>query len=59
MEEKESTIDVIKRYVEVNDGAENEKLRYLGEVWTERQRKEINVSDLKITIIPESDLYHS
>ena len=38
MEEKEMTTDVIKGYVEVNDDVENETMRYLGEVWTERQR---------------------
>ena len=40
LEEKEKTMDVIKRYVEVNDDVENETMKYLGEVWTERQRNE-------------------
>ena len=30
-------MDVIKGYVEVNDVVENETMRYLGEVWIERQ----------------------
>ena len=38
LEEKERTMGVIKRYVEVNDDVENETMKYLGEVWTERQR---------------------
>ena len=38
LEEKERTMVVIKGYVEVNDDVENETMRYLGEVWTERQR---------------------
>ena len=42
LEEKERTMDVIKGYVEVNDDVENETLKYLGEVWTERQRNERN-----------------
>ena len=33
LEEKERTMDVIKVYVEVND-----TMKYLGEVWTERNR---------------------
>ena len=36
LEEKERTIDVIKGYVE------NKTMKYLGEVWTERQRNERN-----------------
>ena len=68
LEEKERTMDVIKGYVEVNDDMENETLKYLGEVWTERQRNErnrvncdtislkrINVSCHKRTIISESE----
>ena len=59
---KERTMDVIKGYVEVNDDVENETMKYLGEVWTERQRNErnrvnvkrINVSCHKRTIISES-----
>ena len=43
LEEKERTMDVIKEYVEVNDDAENETLKYLGEVLTERQRNRVNV----------------
>ena len=42
LEEKERTMDVIKGYVEVNDDVENETMKCLGEVWTERQRKERN-----------------
>ena len=34
--------DVIKGYVEVNDDVENETMKYLGEVWTERQINERN-----------------
>ena len=37
LDEKERTMDVIKGYVEVN-----ETMRYLGEVWTKRQRNERN-----------------
>ena len=35
-------MDVIKGYVELKDVVENETMRYLGEVWTERQRNERN-----------------
>ena len=38
VEEKEKTMDEIKGYVEVNDDVESETMRYLDEVWTERQR---------------------
>ena len=31
-------LGVIKGYVEVNDDVENETMKYLGEVWTERQK---------------------
>ena len=48
LEEKERTMDVIKGYVEVNDDVENETMKYLGEVWTERQRNEIN----RVNVIP-------
>ena len=41
LEEKER-MDVIKEYVVVNNDVENETLKYLGEVWTERQRNERN-----------------
>ena len=41
-------MDVIKGYVEVNDNVENEKMRYLGVVWTERQRNEMN----RVNVIP-------
>ena len=69
LEEKERTMGVIKGYVEVNDDVENETMKYLGEVWTERQRNErnrvhvislkrINVSCHKRTIISESESYH-
>ena len=47
-EEKERTMDVIKGYVEVNDDVENETMKYLGEVWTERQRNEMN----RVNVIP-------
>ena len=43
MDEKERTMDVIKGYADVNDVVENETMRYLGEVWTERQRNRVNV----------------
>ena len=36
LDEKERTMDVTKRYVEVNDDVENETMKYLGEIWTER-----------------------
>ena len=48
LEEKERTMDVIKGYVEVNDDVENETIKYLGEVWTERQRNERN----HVNVIP-------
>ena len=48
LDEKEITMDVIKGYVEVNDDVENETMRYLGEVWTERQRNENN----RVNMIP-------
>ena len=48
LEEKERTLDVIKGYVEVNNDVENETLKYLGEVWTERQRNERN----RVNVIP-------
>ena len=38
LDEKERTMEVIIGYVEVNDNVENETMKYLGEVWTERQR---------------------
>ena len=41
-QQKERTMGVIKGYVEVNDDVENETMKYLGEVWTERQRNERN-----------------
>ena len=47
LEEKER-MDVIKGYVEVNNDVENETLKYLGEVWTERQRNERNC----VNVIP-------
>ena len=43
LEEKERTLDVIKGYVEVNNDVENETLKNLREVWTERQRNRVNV----------------
>ena len=48
LEEKERTMDVIKGYVEVNDDMKNESMKYLGEVWTERQRNERN----RVNVIP-------
>ena len=48
LEEKERTMDVIKGYVEVNNDVEYEILKYLGEVWTERQRNERN----HVNVIP-------
>ena len=48
LEEKERTMDVIKGYVEVNDDVENETMKYLGEVWTERQWNERN----RVNVIP-------
>ena len=45
LDEKKITMDVIKGYVEVNDDVEN---RYLGAVWTERQRNERNC----VNVIP-------
>ena len=38
LEGKKRKIYVIKIYVEVNDVVENETMRYLGHVWTKRQR---------------------
>ena len=46
--EKERTMDVIKGYVEVNDDVENETIKYLGEVWTERLSNERN----RVNVIP-------
>ena len=43
LEEKERTMDVIKGYIEVNDNVENETMKYLEKVWTERQRNRVNV----------------
>ena len=48
LDEKESIMDVIKGYVEVNDDMQNEEMRYMEEVWTERQRKERN----RVNVIP-------
>ena len=48
LEEKEITMDVIKGYVEANNDVENETLKYLGQVWTERQRNEGN----RVNVIP-------
>ena len=48
LDEKERTTDVIKGYVEVNDDVENETMKYLGEVWIERQRNEKNY----VNVIP-------
>ena len=46
--EKERTMDVINGYMEVNDDVENETMKYLGEVWTERQQNERN----RVNVIP-------
>ena len=43
LDEKEITMDVIKGYAEVN-----ETMKYLGEVWTERQMIERNC----VNVIP-------
>ena len=40
LDEKEITMDVIKRLVEVNHDVENETMRYIDKVWTERHLKE-------------------
>ena len=48
LDEKERTMDVIKGYVEVNNNVENKTMKYLGEVWTERQRNERN----RVNVIP-------
>ena len=45
---KERTMDVITGYVEVNDDVEIETMKYLGEVWTERQIIERNC----VNVIP-------
>ena len=47
-DEKERTMDIIKGYVEVNVDVENETMRYLREVCTERQRNERN----RVNVIP-------
>ena len=41
-------MDVINGYVEVNDDMENETMKYLGEVWPERQRNERN----RVNVLP-------
>ena len=46
--EKEITMDVIRVYVEVNYDMENETIKYLGEVWNERQMNERN----RVNVIP-------
>ena len=48
LEEKERTMALIKGYVEVNNDVENETMKYLGEVWTERQMNERN----RVNVIP-------
>ena len=45
---RKKTMDVIKGYVEVNDDVENETMKYLGEVRTEKQRNERN----RVNVIP-------
>ena len=39
LDEKESIMDAIKGCVEINDYLENETMKYMGEVWTERQEE--------------------
>ena len=51
LEEKEITMDVLKRYVEVNNDVENEKMKYLGEVWTERQRDDMNRVNVIVNVV--------
>ena len=48
LDDKERTMDVIKGYVEVSDDVENETMKYLREVWNERQRNEKN----RVNVIP-------
>ena len=48
LDEKERIMVIIKGVVEVNDDVENETMKYLGEVWTERQRNERN----HVNVIP-------
>ena len=48
LDEKEGTMDVVKGYVELNDVVENGTMKYMGEVWTERQRNESN----SVNVIP-------
>ena len=48
LDEKERTMDVIKGYVQVNDDVVNETIKYMGEVWTERQRNQRN----RVNVIP-------
>ena len=48
LDDKERTMDIIKGYVEVNDDVEKETMKYLGEIWTKRQRNERNC----INVIP-------
>ena len=48
LDEKERIRDIVKGYVEVIDDVENETMRYLGEVWIERQRNEKN----RVNVIP-------
>ena len=47
LDDKERTMNVMKGYGEVNDDLENETMKYLGEVWNERQRNERNRVNLK------------
>ena len=48
LDDKERTMDVIKGYVNMNDDLENETMKYMGEVWNERQRNENNC----VNVIP-------
>ena len=48
MDEDERVMDIINGYVEVNNDVENETMTYPGDVWTERQRNEMN----RVNVIP-------
>ena len=43
LDEKEIIMNIIRGYVEVNDDVESETMRYMGEVWTGRERIRVNV----------------
>ena len=48
MEANIRTIKVIQGYVELNNVVENETMRYLRKVWTERQMNERN----RVNVLP-------